>query len=102
MPRNESKRAARNARVGRTLLSATRSRAGVDPIHIHEHEPRRIPNLVDACASKALKIYGLELRVRRKNDASAPPMEASATAISIQKNKLTANPIGVNRLWMLA
>src|SRR5579863_47883 len=34
-----------NAHAGRTLLSATGPQARLNPVHIHEHEPRRIPDL---------------------------------------------------------
>src|ERR1700693_5523054 len=41
--------------------------------------------------------YERVLSGRRNIEASAPPTEASATAIIIQKNKLTASPAGVNK-----
>lgn len=53
-----------------------------------------IANKTDA----TMDVYRFVLRVRRKNDARAPPIDASATLISIQKKRLTVSPVGVKRL----
>src|ERR1700758_3273514 len=63
-------------------------------IRVQQDESKRGPRL----QLRYWLDYERVLSGRRNIEASAPPTEASATAMIIQKNKLTASPAGVNKL----
>src|SRR5262249_47716989 len=91
-----------NARVGRTLLSVSGPEARLNPVHVHEHESRRIPDLVGKCpVAVGAALVERNVSTRRSHGRQSETSRISTKAVD-DLQRIDNVPLGLRHLLPLS